>query len=73
MNCFYIAANCRDPHLRTGLLCLDGFFGTLMTSCGSTTPENGTYFVNSGYPSTYDATGSCELTVIKSHSDVCQI
>ncbi|KAM3969070.1 uncharacterized protein ACR2FA_003721 [Aphomia sociella] len=50
-----------------GLCCI------FMTSCGSSTSENGTYFVNSGYPSAYDGTGSCELTVIKSHPDVCQI
>ncbi|XP_050684030.1 uncharacterized protein LOC126978945 [Leptidea sinapis] len=50
-----------------GLCCI------FMISCGSTTAENGTYFVNSGYPSPYDGTGSCELTVIKSHPDVCQI
>ena len=48
-------------------------FVLVMTSCGSSTSENGTYFVNSGYPSTYDGTGSCELTVIKAHPDVCQI
>nr|XP_012551440.2 uncharacterized protein LOC101744434 [Bombyx mori] len=50
-----------------GLCCI------FMTSCGSTTSENGTYFVSSAYPSSYDGTGSCELTVIKSHPDVCQI
>ncbi|KAI8431158.1 hypothetical protein MSG28_001203 [Choristoneura fumiferana] len=50
-----------------GLCCV------FMTSCGSTTSENGTYFVNSGYPSSFDGTGSCELTVAKAHPDVCQI
>ncbi|CAB3226227.1 unnamed protein product [Arctia plantaginis] len=50
-----------------GLCCI------FMTSCGSTTAENGTYFVNTGYPSSYDGTGSCEITVMKSHPDVCQI
>ncbi|XP_028170488.1 uncharacterized protein LOC114360114 [Ostrinia furnacalis] len=50
-----------------GLCCI------FMTSCGSSTSENGTYFVNNGYPSAFDGTGSCELTVIKAHPDVCQI
>ncbi|CAG9138310.1 unnamed protein product, partial [Plutella xylostella] len=50
-----------------GLCCI------FMTSCGSTTSENGTYFVNAGYPSGHDGSGSCELTIVKNHPDVCQI
>lgn len=44
----------------------------VVASCGSMTAENGTYFVNQGYPSRFDGTASCQLTVVKSHPDVCQ-
>lgn len=44
-----------------------------MASCGKTTRENNTYFVNSGYPGQFDGTGSCQLTIIKNQPDVCQI
>lgn len=44
----------------------------VIASCGSMTAENGTYFVNQGYPSRFDGTASCQLTVVKSHPDVCQ-
>ncbi|XP_077301690.1 uncharacterized protein LOC143922340 [Arctopsyche grandis] len=44
-----------------------------MATCGSMTAENGTYFVNQGYPARFDGTASCQLTVAKSHPDVCQI
>ncbi|KAG6444635.1 hypothetical protein O3G_MSEX003479 [Manduca sexta] len=53
--------------------CANGFGLCFMKSCGATTSENGTYFVNSGYPAVFDGTGSCELTVVKSDPDVCQI
>ncbi|XP_011501685.1 PREDICTED: uncharacterized protein LOC105365268 [Ceratosolen solmsi marchali] len=41
-------------------------------SCGQSTFDNNTYFVNPSYPSTFDGTDSCQLTIIKSHSDICQ-
>ncbi|KOC68748.1 hypothetical protein WH47_06540 [Habropoda laboriosa] len=41
-------------------------------SCGETTANNNTYFVNPNYPSTFDGTLSCQLTLIKSHPTVCQ-
>lgn len=44
-----------------------------MSSCGSAAYNNGTYFVNPYYPDAYDGTGSCQLTIQKIHSDVCQI
>ncbi|XP_026683401.1 uncharacterized protein LOC103514711 [Diaphorina citri] len=34
--------------------------------------KNVTYFVNQGYPKSYDDTGSCQLTVHKSRPDICQ-
>lgn len=43
-----------------------------MTSCGETTRENGTYFVNKGYPAGFNGTTSCQLTVDKMSPDVCQ-
>ncbi|XP_050592219.1 uncharacterized protein LOC126923126 isoform X1 [Bombus affinis] len=41
-------------------------------SCGETTSNNNTYFVNPNYPSTFDGTISCQLTLVKSHPTVCQ-
>ena len=42
-------------------------------TCGGVTSVNGTYFQNSGYPSTFDSVGSCRLTVNKCSEDVCQL
>ena len=42
-------------------------------TCGESTDNNGTYFQNSGYPSTFNQVGSCQLTVNKCSSDVCQL
>lgn len=42
-------------------------------TCGDSTSNNCTYFQNSGYPSTYDSVGSCQLTVNKCDSSVCQL
>ncbi|XP_014219686.1 uncharacterized protein LOC106647697 [Copidosoma floridanum] len=41
-------------------------------SCGQSTYDNNTYFVNPNYPSGFDGTNSCQLTVLKQHPDVCQ-
>ncbi|VEN42972.1 unnamed protein product [Callosobruchus maculatus] len=43
-----------------------------MVSCGSTIRENGTYFVNNGYPEPFEGTGSCQATLLKANQDVCQ-
>ncbi|XP_065338296.1 uncharacterized protein LOC135938542 [Cloeon dipterum] len=53
-----------------------GGFGVccvFIVTCGQTTYQNSTYFVNSGYPGPYDGTGSCQLTVHKRHPDICQL
>ncbi len=42
-------------------------------SCGQTTYQNNSLFSNPSYPSSYDGTGSCQLTVNKERSDVCQL
>jgi len=42
-------------------------------TCGQTTNQNSSYFSNLNYPSSYDATGSCQLTVNKASSNVCQL
>lgn len=44
-----------------------------MASCGEVATENGTYFVNPNHPNTFEGTGSCQLTVMKSKPDICQI
>lgn len=43
------------------------------STCGSTVSQNCSYITNPGYPSTYSTTGSCDWTVSKSTSDVCQL
>ncbi|KAK5642457.1 hypothetical protein RI129_008624 [Pyrocoelia pectoralis] len=42
-----------------------------VVTCGATVRENGTYFVNQGFPHHYDGTGSCQITLIKSTPNVC--
>ncbi|KAG7209970.1 hypothetical protein KM043_011559 [Ampulex compressa] len=44
----------------------------VLVSCGETISNNNTYFVNPNYPSTFDGTDSCQLTLLKSNPDVCQ-
>nr|CAD7419831.1 unnamed protein product [Timema poppensis] len=43
-----------------------------LATCGQSTRENCTYFVNNGFPSSYDGTGSCQLTINKAHPEICQ-
>ena len=37
------------------------------------TNQNNSLFQNNGFPSTYDSVGSCQLTVNKCDSGVCQL
>jgi len=55
--------------------CASGFGVCCLFSatCGGVTAINGTYFQSSGYPSTYDSVGSCQLTVNKCAESVCQL
>ncbi|XP_314314.2 uncharacterized protein LOC1275085 [Anopheles gambiae] len=53
-----------------------GGYGTcciFMASCGGVVRENGTYFVNPNHPDSTDGTGSCQLTILKMHPDICQV
>ncbi|KAK4877277.1 hypothetical protein RN001_009783 [Aquatica leii] len=54
--------------------CAEGFAFccVFIVTCGATVRENGTYFVNKGYPNQYDGTGSCQISLMKSQVDVCQ-
>jgi len=45
---------------------------TVLATCGQSTKENCTYFVNQGYPGPYDGTGTCQLTINKAHPEICQ-
>ncbi|XP_054014781.1 uncharacterized protein LOC128895856 [Hylaeus anthracinus] len=42
-------------------------------TCGSTTNVNNTYFTNPEYPTTYDGTGRCTITVNRCNSNICQL
>ncbi|CAG7731390.1 unnamed protein product [Allacma fusca] len=42
-------------------------------SCGASTNQNCTYFTHNGYPSSFDGSGSCQLTVYKCAPDICQL
>jgi len=55
--------------------CASGFGVCCLFSstCGGVTTINGTYFQSSGYPSTYDSVGSCQLTINKCAESVCQL
>ena len=53
-----------------------GGYGTccvFMSSCGGVARENGTYFVNPNHPDPTDGTGSCQISVLKIHEDICQL
>ena len=54
-------------------VCIDFFSFSVTQTCGGSTNNNCTYFQNNGYPSTYDSVGSCQLTVNKCASGVCQL
>lgn len=45
----------------------------VMSTCGEIARYNGTYFVNPNHPDPYEETGSCQLTINKISSDICQI
>lgn len=42
-------------------------------SCATTTDTNNTYFVNSGYPSTFPGGSRCNIVVTRSGKDICQL
>ena len=46
---------------------------SVQRSCGEISNENCTFFVNSGYPTAYDGVGSCQLTVNKVSTNICQL
>ena len=46
---------------------------TVSFTCGQTTSQNNSYFSNAGYPSSYDAIGTCQLSITKESSDIAQI
>jgi len=63
---------CRTPSCPASTTTPSPDYGAKKT-CGESTSQNGTYFQNKGYPATSDTVGSCELTVHKSGSNVCQL
>jgi len=71
----YSSKDCiKQGGVRSGT-CASGFgVCCLFTkTCGDVTAINGTFFQSDGYPSTFDSVGSCQLTVNKASSDVCQL
>ncbi|CAH1726097.1 unnamed protein product [Aphis gossypii] len=49
-----------------GVCCLS------LSTCGQTIRENGTYFVNAGYPDGLNNTGTCQVTIHKLSPHICQ-
>ncbi|XP_045461940.1 uncharacterized protein LOC123672031 [Harmonia axyridis] len=43
-----------------------------LQSCGTFVRENRTLFVNNNYPDAYDGIGTCQITMQKINSDICQ-
>lgn len=43
-----------------------------LSTCGQTIRENGTYFVNAGYPDGLNNTGTCQVTIHKLSPHICQ-
>ncbi|XP_071534346.1 uncharacterized protein [Panulirus ornatus] len=42
-------------------------------TCGESTAQNCTYFVNTNYPKAFDGVASCQLTVNKMNANICQL
>ena len=71
--CKYSFTICRQMYVIIKRIIIQ-FFNLLVTkTCGESTSQNCTYFQNTGYPSTYDNVGSCQLTINKCSSNVCQL
>ncbi|XP_066598600.1 uncharacterized protein [Prorops nasuta] len=68
------AVECQQRGGVTSGACANGYgvCCIVTVTCGQTTADNNTYFVNTNFPSTFDGTESCQLTLLKSHPDVCQ-
>ncbi|XP_023710755.1 uncharacterized protein LOC111866229 [Cryptotermes secundus] len=68
------SAECSDRGGVASGPCANGYgvCCVFLATCGQSTKENCTYFVNQGYPGPYDGTGSCQLTINKAHPDICQ-
>ncbi|ERL86760.1 uncharacterized protein LOC109544925 isoform X2 [Dendroctonus ponderosae] len=45
---------------------------SMTVKCGGIVRENGTFFVNEGYPDSYNGVGSCQVTLMKINPIVCQ-
>ncbi|XP_032778287.2 uncharacterized protein LOC116917041 [Daphnia magna] len=71
----YSASECSSRGGVSSGSCAGGFgvCCTFSYTCGQTTYQNSSYFSNLNYPSSYDSTGSCQLTVNKVSSNVCQL
>ncbi|XP_025075050.1 uncharacterized protein LOC105430978 isoform X2 [Pogonomyrmex barbatus] len=68
------AAECAQRGGISSGICANGYgvCCIVTVSCGGMTADNNTHFVNPNYPSTFDGMNSCQLTLVKSHPDVCQ-
>ncbi|XP_017884593.1 uncharacterized protein LOC108627717 isoform X2 [Ceratina calcarata] len=68
------ASECSQRGGASSGICANGYgiCCIVTATCGETIVNNNTYFVNPKYPSTYDGTISCQLTLVKSHPNVCQ-
>ena len=55
--------------------CLDGvryYLHSRVTGCSATISQNSTHIQNPGFPAAYTDTTSCEYTLTKVSSDICQ-
>ena len=71
----YSSSECTKKGGQASGSCASGFgVCCLFTkNCGAMTNQNNSLFQNNGFPSTYDNVGSCQLTVNKCDSGVCQL
>ncbi|XP_012279434.1 uncharacterized protein LOC105699195 [Orussus abietinus] len=68
------AAECSQRKGSASGTCANGYgvCCVVTVTCGQSTSDNNTYFVNTNHPSPTETSESCQLTLIKSHPDVCQ-
>ncbi|XP_076057013.1 uncharacterized protein LOC143034597 [Oratosquilla oratoria] len=71
----YTASQCTSLGGSASGNCANGY-GTccvFQKTCGESSNNNCTYFVNTNYPKTFNGVSSCQLTINKKDANVCQL
>ncbi|XP_042885176.1 uncharacterized protein LOC122261544 [Penaeus japonicus] len=71
----YTSSDCSQLGGSASGTCSSGFGSccVFQKTCGESTSQNCTYFVNTNYPDPFNSVGSCQLTVNKANTNICQL